>query len=409
MNKNKKAEKVYAYVGTWASDLHDEQNSENSSGGIHVFLLEQDGQLTHLSNVSEDVNAGILCISSDQRYLYSVNERKNLGGIRGNGGGVCSYAIEPETGLLQYINSTQSMGAYPCYISIDGTGSYVFVCNHGHHMDVVTRVIKKNGGKYTVKPQYDDGNVVMFPVREDGGLGDACDVKLLTGSSVDPFFQASAHPHSVNVDLTDKFVIACDKGTDRIVLYKINFGEGKLMPNVPPYVTTSRGTGPRHLAFHPSLPYLFINNETNSSVSSYLFDTKTGDLVFVNNLPTIPSDYVPEDPSDQFAANHPADIQIHPNGKFVCISNRGHNSIATYKIDVETAKLTLIDYTPTQGAIPRAISFDPSGRFLFVANQRSGSIVSFLIDAEKGNLKPTGATTYISNPVCIKFVKFSGE
>ena len=407
MKNKEKLERIYAFVGTWASDLHVENNSKSSSGGIHVFSLDQEnGQLTYLSNVSSDVNAGILCISPDQQYLYSVNERKDLDGIQGNGGGVCSYAIEPKTGSLRFINSTQSMGAYPCYITIDGTGSYVFVCNHGHHTDVITRVIKNNDEKFVVKAQYDEGNVVMFPVREDGGLGDACDVKLLTGSSVDPFFQATAHPHSVNVDPSSTYVIACDKGADKIVIYKINYGRQKLVPNVPPYLATLPGTGPRHLAFHPSLPYLFVNNETNSSISSYLFDSNTGDLVFVDSQTTIPADYVPADPYDQFARNQTADIQVHPNGRFVCVSNRGHNSIATYQIDEVSAKLSLVGYTPTRGEIPRAIGFDPSGRYLFVANQRTGNIVSFLVDTESGNLKPTGTTTHISNPVCIKFVKF---
>ncbi len=397
--------KVYVYVGTWGADLHDEQNSRVANGGIHVFSFdERDGNLTHLSNIAGDVNAGILCISPDRRFLYSVNERKDIDGRKGNGGGVYSFAIEPETGSLRFINRALSMGAYPCFITIDGTGSYVFVCNHGHHTDVVTRVIV-NEGKFEVKVQYDEGSVAMFPTREDGGLGEPCDVKLLAGTSIDPFFQASSHPHSVNVDPTGQFVIVCDKGADRIVTYRIDHSDGKLAPTLPPYITTDPGTGPRHLAFHPSLRYLFVCNETNSSVNSYSFDIQTGNLGFINNLPSTPADYVPKDPSDQFARNNPADIQVHPNGKFVCVSNRGHNSIATYRIDGNGA-LSLVGYTPSGGEIPRALCFDPSGELLLAANQRTGNIVAFHMDGETGDLRPAGALTLISNPVCIRFVTF---
>ncbi len=406
-NIDKQPRKVYAYVGTWGSDLHDEQNSKGSSGGIHVFLLDQnDGSLIKVSHVSGDVNAGIVCISPDQRFLYSVDERKDLDGRSGAGGGICSYAIDPETGFLAFINSTQSMGAYPCYIAIDSGGTHVLVSNHGNHTDVVTRVVVDDQGKYRVDIQYDHGSIAMFPVRENGSLGEACDVKVLTGSSIDPDFQMSPHPHSINIDITNKFAIVCDKGTDRIITYRINYDEGKLVPNSPPFFAAVPGSGPRHLAFHPDLPYLFINNEINSTIDSYSFDTDTGELALVHGLRTLPPDYVPEDPSDPFAKNYPADIQIHPTGKYVCVSNRGHNSIATYKIDQKSAKLTLLGFTPTQGAITRALSFDPSGRFLFAANQRTGSIVSFLFDVENGKLSPTGAVTQISNPVCIKFAKF---
>lgn len=273
------------------------------------------------------MNAGIVCTSHDKRFIYTVDERKDLGSRRGAGGGVYSFAIEQDTGSLRLINKTESMGAYPCFITTDATGSYVFVCNHGNHTDVVTRVVVREG-KFEVLAQYDDGTVAMFPVREDGGLGEVRDVQILTGSSFNPTYQASPHPHSINVDPTSKFVIVCDKGADKIIVYRIDYENGRLVPNSPPHISTDAGYGPRHLVFHPSLNYVFICNETNSSVSSYAFDHHSGTLTFINNLATIPADYVPKNPSDPFASNYPADIQVHPSGGFVCVSNRGDNSIA---------------------------------------------------------------------------------
>jgi 6-phosphogluconolactonase len=158
---------------------------------------------------------------------------------------------------------------------------------------------------------------------------------------------------------------------------------------------TEPGIAPRHSSFHPRLPYVFVVNERQSSLSCYRYDANTADINLVQTIPTIPADYAMN--------NSPADVHVHPNGTFVYSSNRGHNSIAIFRIDEATGRMTLVDIVSTQGSTPRGFNFEPGGRFLFAANQGTGSIVTFAVDGESGRLAPTGAKVDVPRPVCVQF------
>lgn len=386
-----------AYIGTWGADLHGGDGEKSAEGGIKTFRASA-GQFEQIATISPDVNAGIICVSSDKKYLYATDERKDWGGIQGNGGGVCAYKIEND-GTLTFLNEVSSAGAYPCYIAIDAANKFVFICNHGNHEDVVTRAVKMESGGYRAERVFDEGSVAMFPVLADGKLGECCDVKVLQGSSVIEWYQWTAHPHSVKVDPSNKFLVSPDKGSDRIRVYRIDYVHGKL--EEVHSEKAEPGSGPRHVAFHPSLPLMYVNGEQNSTVHSYRFDEETGALRPIDRAKTIPPDYAPANPNDHFAKNETADIRVHKSGKFLYVSNRGHNSIAPYMLD-DAGNMTPLEFTPSGGEVPRAIQFNASGDLLYALNQRSGNVVEFSVDDENGALLATGYEIRLSNPVCME-------
>jgi 6-phosphogluconolactonase len=393
--------KRYAYIGTWGKDIQgNEKEQQSSEGGIKVFRVNDDGAFEFLAGISPEVNAGIMHISPDNKYLYATDERKDKNGQYGNGGAVCAYRINQDDGTLEFINEVSSVGAYPCYIVTDRRNRYAFVSNHGNHDDVVTKVVSDSNGGFKTVRVYDDGSIAMFPIRQDGSLGECCDLKVLEGGSVRERFQWSPHPHSVWLDPTETFLISGDKGSDKILIYHIDYEDGKLHESF--VYRTKSGSGPRHIVFHPHLPVMYVNSEIDSTINAFLFNFENGSIKLIDTVKTIPDPYIPPDPLDHFAENATADIRVHYSGKFLYVSNRGHNSIASYKID-ENGRLEFIEFTSTNGKVPRAINFDPSGNKLYAVNQRTGNIVQYVVCETTGKLRPTGYEFVLSNPVCLQF------
>lgn len=392
----------YVYIGTWGSDIQGNENAQQASeGGIKSYGIGVNDTFDFLSNVSPEVNAGIIYIARDKHFLYAVNERKDINGSYGNGGGVCAYGINQEDGTLEFINEVSSIGAYPCYITADAENRCVFIVNHGNHDDVVTKARCNEHGIYETYKMYDDGSIAMFFIGEDGSVGECCDVKIFHGNSVDRQFQSSPHPHSVCVDPSNKFVVVADKGCDKIIVYHIDYQRGK-MEEVVCYDTLP-GTGPRHIAFHPYLKIMYVNSEISSTVNAFEYDFEIGKIELIDTIKTIPKSYRPLDPSDHFASNSPADIRVHNTGKFLYVSNRGHNSIASYRLD-DQGRMTLINFTFTNGEVPRAINFNVDEDKIYAVNQRSGNIVRFNLDEKSGNLDLEDFELKLNNPVCIQFL-----
>ncbi len=198
-------------------------------------------------------------------------------------------------------------------------------------------------------------------------------------------------------DPTNRYALVCDKGIDKVMVYRLNRAAGKLVPNDPPSASAHPGAAPRHLAFHPSGRYAFVINEIGSTLTSFAFDPESGSLREVNTISTLPPNYS--------GRNSTADVRVHPNGKFVYGSNRGHNSIASFAVDESSGKITALDHTSTQGEVPRNFNLAPGGALLLAANQNSDTIVAFAIDAKSGALTPTGAVSRVPTPVCIHFVQ----
>ena len=356
------------YVGTYTEKLF---FVDGKGEGIYVFALDPNrGALTPVSIATGVRSPALLAVAPNGRYLYSVNECDQIDGQPE--GAVSAFAIDPATGGLGFLNRQRSHGQYPAFVTVDATSRFVIVGNH------------------------ENGSLACYPVEPDGRLGDATEVIQHGGSSAHPQHQRGPHVHSVNLDPTNRFVVVCDKGIDRVVVYRLDHATGRLHPNDPPFASVAPGSGPRHLAFHPSGRYAFVINELNATLTAFAFDPDTGALRERQTLPTLPASYA--------GRNFTADVHVHPSGRLVYGSNRGHDSLAVFAFDEVSGRLSARGHVSTQGAVPRAFNIDPTGRLLLAANQNGDSIVAFFVDPDDGSLSPTGAVTHTPTPVCIRFL-----
>jgi mannose-6-phosphate isomerase-like protein (cupin superfamily) len=236
--------------------------------------------------------------------------------------------------------------------------------------------------------------VATLPIAEDGRLQPAGSVVQHEGSSVNPTRQKEPHAHSIVLDAANRFALAADLGIDKVMAYRFDSEHGKLLPNDPPFARCEPGSGPRHIAFHPGGKYVYVIEELSSTVAAFSYDADAGTLKPFQRIGTLPDSFT--------GRNSCADIHVHPSGRFLYGSNRGHDSIVSYAIDDRTGTLRLIGHEPTGGKTPRNFAIDPSGVFLLAANQDSDSIVSFRVDREAGALTPTGQTCRVSMPVCLQ-------
>ena len=312
-----------------------------------------------------------MALHPNGRFLYAVNEVGNYKGP--TSGGVSAFSIDRATGKLTFLNEVPSRGADPCYIIVDKTGKYVLVAN------------------------YTGGSVAVFPVLEDGKLGEASAFVQHTGHGTNPSRQEGPHAHSIDLSPDNRLAMVDDLGLDELLVYKFDSAKGSLTPNDPPFAKLDPGAGPRHFALHPSGKFAYVISEMQSTVTVFSNDEKRGTLLHLQTISALPKDFTGQ--------NDDAEIQMHPSGKFLYASNRGSDTIAVFAIDLSKGTLTPVEYTPTQGKIPRSFEIDPTGKFLFAANQKSDNIVVFRIDVKTGRLTPTGQVLDVGSPVCVKFLK----
>ena len=358
------AEQMLVYIGTY---------TRGESKGIYVYRLDMaTGALESTGMTGEARNPSFLAIHPERNLLYCVSELPQMEGRPG--GGVSAFSMDPETGGLTFLNQQSSEGAGPCHVTVDATGKYVLVANYG------------------------SGSVAMLPIEEDGRLAPASDAVQHEGSSVHPQRQQGPHAHSINVDPGNRFAFVPDLGMDKVMIYKLDLAAGKLIPNDQPWAEVKPGAGPRHFAFHPTTKYAYAINEMDSTITAFAYDAPNGKLTQVQTVSTLPDDFAGD--------NTTADIHVHPSGKYLYGSNRGHDSIAIYEIDEVSGKLTAIGHESTQGKSPRNFGIDPTGTFLLAANQGSDTIVTFRIDAETGRLTPTGHVANVPMPVCVKLTRW---
>ncbi|HEX5414107.1 MAG TPA: lactonase family protein [Chloroflexota bacterium] len=364
-----------AYVGAYTGFG---PNARGNAEGINIFRWNPgDGALNQQGTLAGVENPTFLALHPSGRYLYAVNGSPSIDGHPG--GAVSAFAIAPTTGDLTFINRQYTVGQGPSYVTIH-----------------------RQTGRYLLAAGYHTGNVLVFRIETDGSLGPTTDVVEHHGTSVNPDRQDRPHPHSVNFDLAGRFALVCDLGLDRVFVYRFDANNGKLIPNDPPWATTPPGSGPRHLAVHPSGRFVFVINEIDSTLSSFRYDPEHGVLTTLENVSTIPEGFVgePYTPDVQVGAaasrppvvgtNFASDVHVASSGRFVYGSNRGHDSIVIYGFDEATARLSLVGHQSTFGRTPRTFTIDPSGSLMFVPNQGSDNIVSFYVDAATGQLTPTG-------------------
>ncbi|MDT7687799.1 MAG: 6-phosphogluconolactonase [Acidobacteriota bacterium] len=355
------ARELLIYVGTYTS-----------GGGEGIYLYRFDlktGALIHAGTTRGVVNPSYLTLDRRRRFLYAVNEVEEFEGARS--GAVSAFAIDQATGGLRFLNQRASKGGATCYVTADNAGRFILVAN------------------------YVGGNVAVLPVLKDGSLGDAVDVKQDSGSGPNRERQEGPHAHSVVLDRAGRFAYSCDLGTDRVMTYRFDARTGRLTPNAEqPFVALKPGAGPRHIIFHPVGRFVYVMNELDSTVTAFTRDGAKGTLRESETVSTLPANFA--------GANTGADLHVTPDGRFLFCSNRGHDSIASFRVDASTGGLRPLGHTHTGGKTPRNFAVDPTGRFLLVANQKSDNVVTFRLDPATGSLEPTGQTAAIPSPVCLK-------
>lgn len=346
--------------------------TDGKSGGIHLFRMDShSGKVTPAGLGPESVNPSFLAIDPKHRFLYSVNETAEFGGVKN--GAVSAYAVNPTTGELTLLNEQPSGGASPCYLVVDSEGKHVLVANYG-------------------------GSVAVIPIKQDGSLGPATCVVPHHGSSINPGRQEGPHAHSINLDRTGRFAYAADLGLDKILLYRFDPLQGTLTPSDPAEATAIPGSGPRHLVFSQDRKQAYVINELSNTITVYWHDNHTGSLKPIQTVSTVPDDWK--------GGGTAAEIQLSPDGRFLYGSNRGHDSIVIFQRDGKSGHLSLVGWQPTGGKTPRNFCIDPDGRFLLAANQDSNNIVVFRIDNHTGGLVPTGEIVQVPLPTCIKMMPF---
>jgi 6-phosphogluconolactonase len=255
-------------------------------------------------------------------------------------------------------------------------------------------------GRTVLIANYAGGSVSVLPIQPGGGLAAATQVAQHHGTGPNAERQEAAHAHCIVTDRSNRYALAADLGIDRVLVYRLNAGAGTLRHIDGGDGVLRPGTGPRHIAFHPKLPLVFVSGELHSTVTTLRFDAARGALSRIQTQSTLPAGFT--------GANDVADIHVAPLGNVLYVSNRGHNSIAVVSIARSTGVLALEQVVPSGGDWPRNFSLDPTGRWLLVANERSGSVVVFRRDGKTGRLTPTQARIAIPNPVCLRFRAHTG-
>jgi 6-phosphogluconolactonase len=358
------APSMLMFIGTYTGE-------KSKSRGIYAVRLDtKTGALSEPVLAGETKSPSFLALHPTRRFLYAACEVWDAGG---KGSGVGAFAVDAAAGKLSPLNHEPSGGGGPCYVAVDPAGKVVVVANYG------------------------GGTVASLPIEPDGKLRPAASVIQHEGKGPNERRQEKAHAHSINLDPTGKYALACDLGTDEVRIYRLDPTKGMLTSNDPSAAKAAPGAGPRHLAFHPNGKFAFVINELNSTLTSYAWDGSRGTLSEVQTIGTLP---------DSFAGggNTTAEVAVHPSGKFVYGSNRGHDSIAIFAVDPSTGRLTARGHEGTRGKTPRHFAIDPSGAFLVAANQGSDNLVVYRIDQNTGALSATGATATVGSPVCVRFV-----
>ncbi len=348
---------MFAYVGSFT-----DTGRKARGNGINVFRVDTTtGDFTHVQHLGGLDNPSFLVLSRDERFLYAVHGDRDY---------ATSFALDPASGEARLLNRAATGGLNGVRQDFDRSGRFMVVAN------------------------YMGGNVGVLAVRADGSLGDHHDLLALSGDhGPHRTEQTRPLPHDVAFDPSRGFVLIPDKGLDAIFVLRFVTATGRLALHRK--VTTRPGAGPRHIAFHPTLPVAYLCNELDSTMATYRWNAAAGELTPLQIVTSLPEDF--------FGANTTAEIAIGRDGRFVYCSNRGHDSIAIYAADPATGLLRMAGWEPSQGRDPRFIGRDPTGRFLYATNENGDNIVAFAIDSATGKLRATGHSVKLGSPVTIAF------
>lgn len=335
-------------------------------GGIHAYEFDTTtGRLKPVRRTAGAENPFFLALSPDGKFLYSIHARQ-FGGKDNEQ--VAAYQVLGQTGELKLLNRQSAEGRAACYLDVDKTGKVVLVAN------------------------YSSGSVASLPIKADGSLGKPASFIQHTGSSVNPQRQKEPHAHCIVVSPDNKYAYAADLGTDQILCYKLDPATAKLAPNKPPFARTPPGAGPRHLTFHPNGKRAYVINELLNSVTVFDYDADSGTLTAKQTVSTLPNDFK--------GTSYCADLKITPDGRFLYGTNRGHDTIAAYRIAAD-GQLSLVAIEPSLGKGPQNLAITADGGWLLCANMPGNNLAVFKIDPKSGGLKAAGDPVSQTSPSCI--------
>jgi 6-phosphogluconolactonase len=339
-------------------------------GALHAYHLDLDtGKLKLVHRTTGAENPFFLAISPNQKFLYSIHA-KQFGGKEPEQ--VAAYEITGGTGQLKLLNRQSAHGSAACYLDVDATGKTVLVAN------------------------YSTGSVASLPVKEDGSLDKAASFFQHAGASIDPARQKEPHAHCIVVSPDNRFVFAADLGLDQVLGYRLDAARAKLSPARQAFVRTPPGAGPRHLTFHPNGKHVYVINELANSVTLFDYDMDAGILLEKQTISTLPKDFA--------GKSYCADLKITPNGRFLYGTNRGHDSIAAYRLG-EDGGLTLLGIQPSLGKGPQNLAITTDGKLLLCANMPGNNLAVFRIDPQAGSLTSVGPPVIMPSPSCIKILQ----
>jgi len=362
---------ILVFVGTFSEDLTLGTGEVLHGKGEGIYILRMNpitGELKLINKAIAEPNPTYIILDRTKKYLYSTNELEEYKGLKS--GAVSAFTINPDSGKLSLLNRCATIGTDPTHLIVNDENTHLLVAN------------------------YMSGSVCLFPIASNGSLGTVSCFLQHNGKSINSVRQTGPHAHAIELDKNNKRAFVPDLGCDKIFIYNTDFNNGHLSVSNPAYIETKAGEGPRHCVFHPSGKYFYVINEMSSSIYSYLYDESKGNLKLFQIISTLPNG---------FAGNSTgAAIKILPGGNFLYASNRGDDSVATYKISNNSGELALVSIQSIGGANPRDFDFDPKGNYLLVANQDSDEIVVFKVNRETGIINEASRLHDIFTPTCVK-------
>jgi len=339
--------------------------------GISVYRLQtenlevsQNITLVPMGIAGETPNPSYFEFDLKRRLLFTVNQLPD--------GAVTAFKIDSATGKLATVNQRATKGAGPCHLALD------------------------KSGKFLVVSHFDNGMLAVVPVADGGQLGDPTDSVQHSGKSIDPKTQTGPHPHCAIFSPDNRFVFVCDMGLDKLFQYTFDNTRGKLVPADPPFIAVKPGSGPRHIVFRPDGHFAYLVNSLNSTIDTYSYETISGHLKHIDNVSTLPGYYD--------GPNSAAEIDVHPSGKWLYVSNRGNNTVVLFTVDPDKGTLTYVEEQGTGGKTPRHFGIQPSAKHMVIANQDSNTLLACRIDSGNGRLKPSGVFAEAPSPTCARFL-----
>jgi len=346
----------WAYVGTYTNA---------GSKGIYLYRFQPgSGRLAPAGLAVETSNPTFVIADQKQRHIYAVNEDAQ--------GGVSAFTIDPATGKLTLLNRVSTRGNGPCHLALDRTGRWLAAANYG------------------------SGSFAVFPVKDDGSLGESVAFVQHTASGPN-VNRRGPHAHCALFSADNRFLLVADLGLDHVMVYRFDPATGAVTPNDPPFGSVPTGAGVRHFVFHPNGRYLYAVDEIQSAVTTFSWDAARGALEPLQTVSTLPAGFK--------GNSSGAEVAIGIGGTHLYASNRGNDTIALFAIDPQHFTVAPMEYAPSLVKTPRHFIIDPTGKYLLAEGQDSGDIAIFKLNAHTGQMTPDPRlTVQLSRPVCIVFV-----